>query len=266
MDRNVFHARIVAAGVRIPLGSLVCVVVDLLSMDDRPRGNTDRPVPFLFVRLREHLRSDIGSDRVAGLRGVEHVTTSNETKAVITVGWDAEPAHDRFDAKDKTVLILVSDLGDDKVPMGKPRDADQRNLGLGHKDYDPEGGRREGDDGNRKLINGEVLGLPALGDTTRGDKDLQAPFDDGYKASADSNLESDCPILNGEQVIKWRRSNRAFHKDKDGLGKRHESHRLTGSGRLPKSGECRSAQDGRLLRPRGHGQTACLPRFLSAKF
>jgi len=76
----------------------------------------------------------------------------------------------------------------------------------------------------------------------------------GYKLRSNGNLEMLHPILDDKQVLKWRRRRRRFHKDTDGCDKRHKNHRSSGSGRLPRNSRCPSAQDGRVPRPRRHGQ------------
>lgn len=90
---------------------------------------------------------------------------------------------------------------------------DQRAMDLGHEYHDNDGGGMDGGNGEGEVIEGEVLGLPAPGDTTPTEEELQQSFEAGYQAAADGKPESDCPIIRSELVIEWIRGWKTWHEE-----------------------------------------------------
>jgi DNA segregation ATPase FtsK/SpoIIIE-like protein len=66
------------------------------------------------------------------------------------------------------------------------------------------------------VIEGEVRQLPAPGDTTPTEEELQQYYELGYQAAKDGKPESDCPIVRSELVIEWVRGFKAFHEEQAG--------------------------------------------------
>ena len=63
------------------------------------------------------------------------------------------------------------------------------------------------------VIEGEVLGLPAPGDTTPTEEELQQAYEDGNKAAEEGKPKSDCPIIRSELVVEWIRGWKAYHEE-----------------------------------------------------
>lgn len=171
------------------------------------------------VRMAVHLISSQGRTVVVG--DLEQITIKGGTKAVIKIGRGAESLHELYDAQGKAILIVVSDASDHMGGMDELKgEADQRGLDLGHEYHDNDGGGMDkGDHGDGTTIDGEVLGLPAPGDTATTEEELVRAFEDGYEAAADGKPESACPVIRGELVIEWLRGHRTFHQDNVGKGK-----------------------------------------------
>lgn len=154
------------------------------------------------VRMVAHLIASQGRTVVVG--DLEQITIKDGTKAVIKIGRGAESMHELYDAQGKAVLIVVSDASDHTGGMDELKgEADQRGLDLGHEYHDNDGGGMDDGEGNGEVIEGEVLGLPAPGDTTPTEEELQKTFEEGYQAAADGKPESDCPVMRGELCIQW---------------------------------------------------------------
>lgn len=166
-------------------------------------------------RMAVHLIASQGRTVVVG--DLEQITIKDGTKAVIKIGRGAESLHELYDAQGKAVLIVVSDASDHTGGMDELKgEADQRGLDLGHEYHDNDGGGMGQDEqDNGATIDGEVLGLPAPGDTATTEEELDKAFEDGYQAAASGHPESACPAIRGELVIEWLRGWRAWHEERN---------------------------------------------------
>lgn len=163
------------------------------------------------VKMAVHLLSSQGRTVVVG--DLEQITIKDGAKAVIKIGRSAESLHDLYDAQGKAVLVIVSDAGEHTGGMdGITGEEDQRAMDLGH-EYKPnsDGEGMEGA-GDGTVIEGEVLCLPAPGDTTPTKEELDKAFDDGYAAAEAGKPGSDCPITRSELVIEWVKGWKAYHE------------------------------------------------------
>lgn len=139
------------------------------------------------VKMAVHLLSSHGRTAVVG--DLEQITIKDGAKAVIKIGRSAESLHDLYDAQGKAVLVIVSDAGEHTGGMD-------------------DAGEHTGD-----VIDGEVLGLPAPGDTTPTEEELQQAYEDGNKAAEEGKPQSDCPIIRSELVIEWIRGWKAYNEE-----------------------------------------------------
>ena len=168
------------------------------------------------VKMAVHLLSSQGRTVVVG--DLEQITIKDGAKAVIKIGRSAESLHDLYDAQGKAVLVIVSDAGEHTGGMdGITGEEDQRAMDLGHEYHDNDGGGM-GDAGEHTgdVIEGEVLGLPAPGDTTPTEEELQQAYEDGNKAAEEGKPQSDCPIIRSDLVVEWIRGWKAYHEDNPG--------------------------------------------------
>lgn len=161
------------------------------------------------VNMAVHLIASEGRIVVAG--DMEQITIKGGVKAVVKFGAGAPNLHQLYDVVNKAVLIVVANAADHTGGMDEIKgESDQRGLDLGHEYHDNDGG---GMDGGAPID--ESRGLPAPGDTTPTEEELQKAFEDGYQAATDGKPESDCPIIRSELVIEWIRGWKAWHEEQD---------------------------------------------------
>lgn len=159
------------------------------------------------VKMAVHMLAAEGRTVVAG--DLDQITIKDGVKAVVKFGTGAANLHELYEVAGKSVLVVVANAADHTGGMNDVTgEDDQRAMDLGHEYHDNDGGGMDGGDGE-----GEVLGLPAPGDTTPTEEELQKSFEDGYQAAADGKPESDCPIIRSELVIEWIRGWKTWHEE-----------------------------------------------------
>lgn len=147
------------------------------------------------VRMAVHLIASQGRTVVAG--DLDQITIKDGVKAVVKFSSAAPNLHELYDAASKAVLVVVANAADHTVGMDEIRgDGDQRVMDLGHEYRDNDGGGMGG-----HVV--DAPGLPAPGDTTPTQEELDKAYDDGYQAAAEGKPESDCPVMRGELCIQW---------------------------------------------------------------
>lgn len=150
------------------------------------------------VRMAVHLIASQGRTVVAG--DLDQITIKDGVKAVVKFSSAAPNLHELYDAASKAVLVVVANAADHTSGMDEIRgDGDQRVMDLGHEYHDNDGGGMDG----QPAIDQNALGLPAPGDTTLTQEELDQAYDDGYQAAAEGKPESDCPVMRGELCIQW---------------------------------------------------------------
>jgi ribosome modulation factor len=153
------------------------------------------------VKMAVHLIASQGRTVVAG--DLEQITIKGGVKAVVKFGANAPNLHELYDVAGKAVLVVVADAENHTSGMDEIRgDGDQRVMDLGHEYHDNDGGGMDG-----QVVDAEFFpdapGLPAPGDTTPTQEELDKAYDDGYQAAAEGKPESDCPVMRGELCIQW---------------------------------------------------------------
>ena len=162
------------------------------------------------VKMAVHMLAAEGRTVVAG--DLDQITIKDGVKAVVKFGTGAANLHELYEVAGKSVLVVVANAADHTGGMNDVHgEDDQRAMDLGHEYHDNDGGGMDDIDG--ALIEREVLGLPAPGDTTPTEEELQNSFEDGYQAAADGKPESDCPIIRSELVIEWIRGWKSWHEE-----------------------------------------------------
>lgn len=162
------------------------------------------------VKMAVHLLAAEGRTVVAG--DLDQITIKDGVKAVIKFGSNAANLHELYGASGQAVLLVVAHSAQHTGGMDEIHgEADQRAMDLGHEYYDNDGGGMENNGGN--VIDGEALGLPAPGETTPTDEELQKAYEDGFAAASDGNSQSDCPIMRGALCIEWVRGWKQWHED-----------------------------------------------------
>lgn len=147
------------------------------------------------VRMAVHLIASQGRTVVAG--DLDQITIKDGVKAVVKFSSAAPNLHELYDAASKAVLVVVANAADHTGGMDEIRgDGDQRIMDLGHEYHDNDGGGMDGD-----VV--DAPGLPAPGDTTPTQEELDKAYDDGYHAAGEGRPESDCPVMRGELCIQW---------------------------------------------------------------
>lgn len=164
------------------------------------------------VKMAVHMLAAEGRTVVAG--DLDQITIKDGVKAVVKFGTGAANLHELYEVAGKSVLVVVANAADHTGGMNDVTgEDDQRAMDLGHEYHDNDGGGMGDGDGEGEVIEGEVLGLPAPGDTTPTEEELQKSFEDGYQAAADGKPESDCPIIRSELVIEWIRGWKTWHEE-----------------------------------------------------
>lgn len=162
------------------------------------------------VGMAVHMLAAQGRTVVAG--DLDQITIKDGVKAVVKFGSASPNLHELYEASGKAVLVIVANPADNTGGMDEVQgESDQRGLDLGHEYHDNDGGGMEGHAGG-EVIDGEVLGLPAPGDETPTQEQLDAAEEDGYQAAADGKPESDCPVVKGALCIAWIKGHRRWHE------------------------------------------------------
>lgn len=147
------------------------------------------------VRMAVHLIASQGRTVVAG--DLDQITIKDGVKAVVKFSSQAPNLHELYDAASKAVLVVVANAADHTGGMDEIRgDGDQRVMDIGREYHDNDGGGMEG-----HVV--DAPGLPAPGDTTPTQEELDKAYDDGYQAASEGRPESDCPVMRGELCIQW---------------------------------------------------------------
>lgn len=153
------------------------------------------------VRMAVHLIASQGRTVVAG--DLDQITIKDGVKAVVKFSSQAPNLHELYDAASKAVLVVVANAADHTGGMGEIKgEGDQRVMDIGHEYHDNDGGGMGGEVVDAEF-DPDALGLPAPGDTTPTEEELDKAYDDGYQAAAEGKPESDCPVMRGELCIQW---------------------------------------------------------------
>ncbi len=158
------------------------------------------------VKMAVHLLAAEGRTVVAG--DLDQITIKDGVKAVIKIGSNAANLHELYDVAGKAVLLVVAHSAQHTGGMDEIHgEADQRAMDLG-REYDPNGDG-EGMGGN--VIDGEARSLPAPGETTITQEQLDEAFEHGYTAASEGKPESACPIMAGKLCIEWVKGWKTWH-------------------------------------------------------
>lgn len=147
------------------------------------------------VKMAVHMLAAEGRTVVAG--DLDQITIKDGVKAVVKFGTGAANLHELYEVAGKSVLVVVANAADHTGGMNDVTgEDDQRAMDLGHEYHDNDGGGMDG-----HVV--DAPGLPAPGDTTPTQEELDKAYDDGYQAAAEGKPESDCPVMRGELCIQW---------------------------------------------------------------
>ena len=169
------------------------------------------------VRMAVHLLSSEG--RVTVPAHLEQFTSKDGVKVQFKVNPAAAGVVDLFRATGKMCLLVVANAEDNLDGMddihGEP---DQRAMDLGHEYHDNDGGGMDVVQGG-DVVDAEfeeVPQLPAPGDATPTEAELDAAFDAGYDAAEAGKPESACPVMDGALCIEWVKGWKAAKEDAAG--------------------------------------------------
>lgn len=163
------------------------------------------------VKMAVHTLASAGRTTIAA--DLESFTSKDGVKVVFKVSPHAAGIVDLMQATGKACLLVVANPEDHTDGMddiqGEP---DQRAMDLGHEYHDNDGGGM--DDGD--VVDAEFVvdapALPAPGNTTATEEEIEAQFDAGWSAAEAGKPESDCPVMNGELCIAWVKGWKAWHE------------------------------------------------------
>lgn len=164
------------------------------------------------VKMAVHMLAAEGRTVVAG--DLDQITIKDGVKAVVKFGTNAANLHELYEVAGKSVLVVVANAADHTGGMSDVQgESDQRAMDFGHEYHDNDGGGMDYQAGDSNVIEGEALGLPAPGNTTPTEEELQQAFEAGYQAAADGKPESDCPSIRSELVIEWVHGWKVWHEE-----------------------------------------------------
>ena len=150
------------------------------------------------VGMAVHLLAAEGRVFVAG--DLDQITIKDGVKAVVKFGSNAANLNELYEHSGKMVLVVVANPADHTSGMDEIEgEHDQRAMDLGHEYHNNDGGGMDG----QPPIDQDAPALPAPGDTTLTQEELDKAYDDGYQAAAEGKPESDCPVMRGELCIQW---------------------------------------------------------------
>ncbi|OBU84561.1 H-NS histone family protein [Chromobacterium subtsugae] len=169
------------------------------------------------IRMAVHVLASEGRTTVVG--ELDQVVRKDGIKAVFKINSNAEGRHELFDSERKACLIIIADAGENLAGMDDIHgETDQRALDLGHEYHNNDGGGMDDvQDGN--VVDAEfeeVKQLPAPGDATPTEAELDAAFDAGYDAAEAGEPESACPVMAGALCIEWVKGWKAAKEDAAG--------------------------------------------------
>lgn len=166
-----------------------------------PKGKQDDIIDRLRSRVGANIKMAVhllaAEGRVAVAGDLDQITIKDGVKAVVKFGINAPNLTDLYEHSGKMVLVVVANPGDHTAGMDDIQgESDQRNMDLGHEYHDNDGGGMDG-----RVV--DAPGLPAPGDTTPTQEELDKAYDDGRHAAAEGRPQSDCPVMRGEMCIEW---------------------------------------------------------------
>lgn len=168
------------------------------------------------IKMAVHLIAADGRTVVSGV--LEQITIKNGSKAVVTVAKGDANAQALYGATSKQVLLVVADPREHTGGMDGVRgEDDQRGLNLGEEHREDDGGGMDdaagADDaaaGDGQVVDAEFRELPAIGnDPTQ--EQLADYREQGRKAAAAGQPQSDCPLVDGALCIAWVEGWKAHH-------------------------------------------------------
>lgn len=181
---------------------------------DRLRARVDHN-----VKMAVHLIASNGRIVVAG--DLDQITIKDGVKAVVKFGGSAPNLHELYDAAGKSVLIVVASPAEHTGGMDEIKgESDQRGLSMGPEYHENDGGGMPGGEGG-VVIEGEVRALPAPGEESVTDDELQKHFELGLEAAGAGKPESECPTVRHELVVEWMRGHKAYLSDEEWSGREY---------------------------------------------
>lgn len=164
------------------------------------------------VRMAVHLISANGRTVLQG--DLDKVTIHNGTQATVKFGKAAPGLLELAAAQGQAVLLVVS--GDPETFTGGMDEvrgeSDQRGLNLGGEYTDDDGkDMPEADNGN--IVDAEFTESPRAIEHQPLQEELDAAHEDGYKAAAEGEPESACPVMAGQLCIAWVKGWKAWHEE-----------------------------------------------------
>jgi len=165
------------------------------------------------VRMAVHLISANGRTVLQG--DLDKVTIHNGTQATVKFGKAAPGLLELAAAQGQAVLLVVS--GDPETFTGGMDEvrgeSDQRGLNLGGEYTDDDGKGMPGADAQADDGVVDVDAKTVAIEHQPLQEELDASYEEGYKAASDGKPESDCPIVAGPLCIEWVKGWKDWHDE-----------------------------------------------------
>lgn len=175
---------------------------------DRLRSRVDAS-----VKMAVHLIAANGRTVVQG--DLDKITIKDGAQALIKIGKSVAALHELAEAQGQAVLLVLSG-GEGQYSGGMDEvrgESDQRAFEMGREYTDGDGDGMPGanapaDDGvvdvDAKTVAIEQQPLK---------EELDASYEEGYKAASDGKPESDCPVVAGPLCIEWVKGWKDWHDE-----------------------------------------------------
>lgn len=175
---------------------------------DRLRSRVDAS-----VKMAVHLIAANGRTVVQG--DLDKITIKDGAQALIKIGKSVAALHELAEAQGQAVLLVLSGSeGQYTGGMDEVRgESDQRAFEMGREYTDGDGDGMPGadapaDDG---VVDVEAKTVAIEHQPLK--EELDASYEEGYKAASEGKPESDCPVMAGALCIEWVKGWKDWHDE-----------------------------------------------------
>ncbi len=176
---------------------------------DRLRNRVDAS-----VKMAVHLIAANGRTVVQG--DLDKITIKDGAQALIKIGKSVSALHELAEAQGQAVLLVLSG-GDSQYTSGMDEvsgESDQRSFEMGREytDGDGDGMPDAGAPTDDNVVDAEFKEVPAIEHQPL-KEELDASYEEGYKAASEGKAESDCPVVAGPLCIEWVKGWKDWHDE-----------------------------------------------------
>lgn len=175
---------------------------------DRLRSRMDAS-----VKMAVHLIAANGRTVVQG--DLDKITIKDGAQALIKIGKSVAALHELAEAQGQAVLLVLSG-GEGQYTGGMDEvrgESDQRAFEMGREYTDGDGDGMPGADAPADDGVVDVDAKTVAIEHQPLQEELDASYEEGYKAASDGKPESDCPVVAGPLCIEWVKGWKDWHDE-----------------------------------------------------